>query len=187
VLVIGATNRPEELDEAARRRMPKQLYVPLPCGAARAAMLDRALQPRADAGGGGGGGGGAGVTHALSPADVGVVVARTAGYSGSDMRALIQEACQGPVRDALRRPATTAGEGGGSGGGGAPGARPPPPALAGLTPADLRPVTLRDFAAAARVQRPSVAPEEVARYEAYDAKHGAKYVEGGVEDVEMEW
>lgn len=30
VLLIGATNRPEELDEAARRRMPKQLYIPLP-------------------------------------------------------------------------------------------------------------------------------------------------------------
>ncbi|KAL0044341.1 hypothetical protein WJX82_000756, partial [Trebouxia sp. C0006] len=25
VLLVGATNRPEELDEAARRRMPKQL------------------------------------------------------------------------------------------------------------------------------------------------------------------
>jgi SpoVK/Ycf46/Vps4 family AAA+-type ATPase len=37
ILVIGATNRPEELDEAARRRLPKQLYVPLPCGAARRA------------------------------------------------------------------------------------------------------------------------------------------------------
>ena len=31
VLLIGATNRPEELDEAARRRLPKQLYIPLPC------------------------------------------------------------------------------------------------------------------------------------------------------------
>ena len=30
VLLVGATNRPEELDEAARRRMPKQLYIPLP-------------------------------------------------------------------------------------------------------------------------------------------------------------
>ncbi|GIL54444.1 hypothetical protein Vafri_9981 [Volvox africanus] len=39
VLVIGATNRPEELDEAARRRMPKQLYIPLPCTAARYQML----------------------------------------------------------------------------------------------------------------------------------------------------
>jgi len=33
----------QELDEAARRRLPKQLYIPLPCGAARRQMLDRGL------------------------------------------------------------------------------------------------------------------------------------------------
>lgn len=141
VLVVGATNRPEELDEAARRRLPKQLYVPLPCADARAAMLARALRP------------GCGVSVSLSDADTARIVDRTAGYSGSDMRALIAEACQGPVRDALA----------------APGA-----ALAGLAPGDLRPVALRDFAAAARAQRPSVEEGEVARYEAYNARHGAK-------------
>ena len=30
ILVVGATNRPQDLDEAARRRMVKRLYVPLP-------------------------------------------------------------------------------------------------------------------------------------------------------------
>lgn len=34
---------PQELDEAARRRLPKQLYIPLPCASARRLMLDRAL------------------------------------------------------------------------------------------------------------------------------------------------
>lgn len=29
-LLIGATNRPQELDEAARRRLVKRLYIPLP-------------------------------------------------------------------------------------------------------------------------------------------------------------
>ena len=108
VLLVGATNRPEvcpgfhlprghtvimpapaklaymlqELDEAARRRMPKQLYIPLPCANARKALLARHLGPRA------------GVTAALSEADTDKLVARTQGYSGSDMRALIQEACQ---------------------------------------------------------------------------------------------
>jgi SpoVK/Ycf46/Vps4 family AAA+-type ATPase len=30
ILVIGATNRPQELDEPARRRLVKRLYIPLP-------------------------------------------------------------------------------------------------------------------------------------------------------------
>lgn len=33
----------QELDEAARRRLPKQLYIPLPCAGARRTMLDREL------------------------------------------------------------------------------------------------------------------------------------------------
>jgi SpoVK/Ycf46/Vps4 family AAA+-type ATPase len=30
VVIVGATNRPEELDEAARRRFVKRIYIPLP-------------------------------------------------------------------------------------------------------------------------------------------------------------
>lgn len=30
LLIVGATNRPQELDEAARRRFVKRLYIPLP-------------------------------------------------------------------------------------------------------------------------------------------------------------
>lgn len=40
------------------------------------------------------------MTSSLSDQDMAKVVAKTAGYSGSDMRNLIQEACQGPIRDA---------------------------------------------------------------------------------------
>lgn len=79
VLLIGATNRPEELDEAARRRLPKQLYIPLPCALARQQMIERGLR---------------GVRHALTEGDLSRIVQRTAGYSGSDMRNLTQEACQ---------------------------------------------------------------------------------------------
>ena len=35
ILIIGATNRPNELDEAVRRRFVKRLYIPLPNRAGR--------------------------------------------------------------------------------------------------------------------------------------------------------
>ena len=47
MLLIGATNRPQELDDGARRRLAKQLYIPLPRAAARRAMVTNIL--RADA------------------------------------------------------------------------------------------------------------------------------------------
>ncbi|KAI8471719.1 MAG: P-loop containing nucleoside triphosphate hydrolase protein [Monoraphidium minutum] len=157
VLLIGATNRPEELDEAARRRMPKQLYIPLPCGEARRQMILRQLGP------------GASVEAQLTDAELDKVVAKTEGYSGSDMRNLIQEACQGPVREAV---VAAGGE-----------------RVAQLRGEDLRPVRLRDFQAAAKAQRASVTTAEIARYEQYNDRHGAKYVPlsaAGADGTEMD-
>ena len=99
--------------------MPKQLYVPLPCAAARCAAEQRwpallarrasqtwlpcMLQPprrhtlvhgRREAMLKRHLGEERGIACTLSPADLAKVVVKTAGYSGSDMRALIQEACQ---------------------------------------------------------------------------------------------
>ncbi|KAA6417740.1 MAG: fidgetin 1-like, partial [Trebouxia sp. A1-2] len=158
VLLVGATNRPEELDEAARRRMPKQLYIPLPCAAARRQMIERQL------------GNGSGIAAELSETDLSKIVAKTEGYSGSDMRNLIQEACQGPVRNAMGQAAQLS-------------------ALAQLSEADLRPVILKDFQIAAKAQRASVEPAEVVRYEEYDNRHGARYVDASAAaaDMEEEW
>ena len=44
ILVVGATNRPHEIDEAARRRLVKKLYVPLPNAAARGQLMRRLLR-----------------------------------------------------------------------------------------------------------------------------------------------
>ena len=148
VLLVGATNRPEELDEAARRRMPKQMYIPLPCEKAREEMIHRVLTHGS-------------IASQLSAEDVAKVVAKTEGYSGSDMKNLIQEACQGPIREAVRRAGA---------------------AVATLKEQDLRPVVLKDFAVASKAQRASTEPSEILRYEEYNGKHGAKIVEGGEED-----
>lgn len=40
ILIIGATNRPDDLDEAVRRRLVKRLYIPLPNAAARKQYIE---------------------------------------------------------------------------------------------------------------------------------------------------
>jgi len=85
VLVVGATNRPQELDEAARRRLVKKLYIPLPDYASRLQLLKYTMSKP-------------GVEHCLSESDMEGIVARAEGYSGSDMAALCTEASMGPIR-----------------------------------------------------------------------------------------
>ncbi|XP_037280415.2 fidgetin-like protein 1 [Rhipicephalus microplus] len=83
LLIVGATNRPKELDEAARRRLAKRLYIPLPEKAARRQMVCRLL---------------AQVKHCLSEEDIDSVASLTQGYSGADMAQLCKEAALGPIR-----------------------------------------------------------------------------------------
>ncbi|XP_077533721.1 fidgetin-like protein 1 isoform X2 [Haemaphysalis longicornis] len=83
LLIVGATNRPKELDEAARRRLSKRLYIPLPEKASRRQMVCRLLSQ---------------VEHCLSEEDIDAVAARTRGYSGADMTHLCREAALGPIR-----------------------------------------------------------------------------------------
>ncbi|KAJ3165027.1 hypothetical protein HK101_000298 [Irineochytrium annulatum] len=84
ILMIGATNRPQEIDEAARRRFRKRLYVPLPEAEARHQMVTNALKKQ---------------THSLTEEEINTVVKMTEGYSGSDMDGLVREAAIGPIRD----------------------------------------------------------------------------------------
>jgi len=84
ILMIGATNRPQEIDEAARRRFRKKLYIPLPEDGARHSLVTRLIAKQ---------------DHALTESDVEAIVQKTAGYSGSDMDGLVREAALGPIRD----------------------------------------------------------------------------------------
>jgi fidgetin-like protein 1 len=83
ILVIGATNRPQELDDAARRRLVKRLYIPLPEPEARQALIRHLLRNE---------------NHCLQPQDFHLVAEKCAGYSGSDITALCTEAALMPVR-----------------------------------------------------------------------------------------
>ncbi|KAL1922935.1 uncharacterized protein VTP21DRAFT_9311 [Calcarisporiella thermophila] len=83
ILVVGATNRPQELDEAARRRFRKRLYIPLPECEARCSIVKNLLQ---------------GQKHSLTEEEIMDIGKLTEGYSGSDMDGLCREAALGPIR-----------------------------------------------------------------------------------------
>jgi SpoVK/Ycf46/Vps4 family AAA+-type ATPase len=81
VLVIGATNRPRDLDTAVLRRLPRQFHVPRPTTAERADILKILL-------------GGEG-----SEVDVAAVAAATPGFTGSDLKQLLGVARLRVVRE----------------------------------------------------------------------------------------
>ncbi|KAJ1671863.1 Fidgetin-like protein 1, partial [Coemansia sp. RSA 1694] len=83
IILVGATNRPQELDEAARRRFPKRLYVPLPDRLGRRAIVTNLLKSQ---------------VHGLDDSHLDLVCDRTAGFSGADMDTLCREAAFGPIR-----------------------------------------------------------------------------------------
>lgn len=83
VLMIGATNRPQELDEAARRRFTKRLYIPLPEEQDRQALLRVLLTKN---------------KHELTDEEIRLLAKDTAGFSGADLKALCTDAAMGPIR-----------------------------------------------------------------------------------------
>lgn len=84
LLIMGATNRPSELDDAVIRRLVKRIYIPLPEPVARRTLIDRLMSTLSDD---------------LTDTDRDAIVALTEGYSGSDLKALCAEAAMGPVRE----------------------------------------------------------------------------------------
>ncbi|GET87237.1 katanin-like protein [Leishmania tarentolae] len=162
VLLIGATNRPDELDEAARRRMEKRLYIPLPDEAARRELIQRllrSLSPSEVDGDGDVGGTGEApraaaatttrVTHTLTDADLDNLVRNTEGYSGADLKQLCREAAMGPLREMSVVQ------------------------LSAVAAADLRPVQRKDFRQALKRLKPSVGPAEVHRYVEWNTLFGS--------------
>lgn len=84
VIVMGATNKPQELDDAVLRRLVKRIYVPLPDENVRRLLLKHKLKGQA---------------FSLPGGDLERLVRETEGYSGSDLQALCEEAAMMPIRE----------------------------------------------------------------------------------------
>lgn len=135
VLVLAATNRPFDLDEAVIRRLPRRLMVNLPDAPNRAKILRVIL-----------------AKEELSPdVDFDAIANMTDGYSGSDLKNLCVAAAHRPIREILEREkkehAVALGEG-----------RAPPP-LSGSS--DIRPLNMDDFRRAHEQVCASVSSESV--------------------------
>lgn len=82
VLVMAATNRPFDLDDAVLRRLSRRLLVDLPDQAARVQILQKVLQHE----------------ELAADVDLSAIAAKTQGYSGSDLKALCVAASYQAVR-----------------------------------------------------------------------------------------
>ena len=87
ILILGATNRIQDIDEAILRRMPKKFPVSLPAAPQRRRILDLILRDtRLD----------------KNNFDMDYLVRVTAGLSGSDIKEACRDAAMVPVREFIR-------------------------------------------------------------------------------------
>jgi len=87
VFVIGATNRPEQLDNALCRpgRLDTLVYVPLPDEASRAGILKAQLRK----------------TPIADDIDINYIASRTHGFSGADLGFVTQRAVKLAIKQAI--------------------------------------------------------------------------------------
>lgn len=85
VIVLAATNRPQDLDEAFRRRLEKRIYIPLPNEKGRKALFEINLK-------------GIKISEEVS---FDILCKKTKGYSGADISNVCREAAMMPMRKKL--------------------------------------------------------------------------------------
>eukprot|EP01059_Diplonema_ambulator_P020992 TRINITY_DN34971_c0_g1_i1.p1 TRINITY_DN34971_c0_g1~~TRINITY_DN34971_c0_g1_i1.p1 ORF type:complete len:162 (+),score=17.26 TRINITY_DN34971_c0_g1_i1:164-649(+) len=88
VLVLAATNRPQDIDSAHLRRFPKRVHIPLPDKPSRADHLTYLLKKNKS-----------GIASSLSSSDISKIASLTESYSFSDLTSLAREAAMMPLRD----------------------------------------------------------------------------------------
>nr|6PE0_A Chain A, Membrane-spanning ATPase-like protein [Thermochaetoides thermophila]6PE0_B Chain B, Membrane-spanning ATPase-like protein [Thermochaetoides thermophila]6PE0_C Chain C, Membrane-spanning ATPase-like protein [Thermochaetoides thermophila]6PE0_D Chain D, Membrane-spanning ATPase-like protein [Thermochaetoides thermophila]6PE0_E Chain E, Membrane-spanning ATPase-like protein [Thermochaetoides thermophila]6PE0_F Chain F, Membrane-spanning ATPase-like protein [Thermochaetoides thermophil len=87
IVVLGATNRINDIDEAILRRMPKQFPVPLPGLEQRRRILELVLRG----------------TKRDPDFDLDYIARVTAGMSGSDIKETCRDAAMAPMREYIRQ------------------------------------------------------------------------------------
>jgi len=88
LVILAATNAPWHLDSAFRRpgRFDRIIFVPPPDAGARAEILKVHLKGKP-----------------VGVVDYGAVAAKTAGFSGADMKALVDRAAEGKLKEAMEK------------------------------------------------------------------------------------
>lgn len=84
LLVMGATNRPQELDIASIRRFPKRIYIRLPDAEARSDLLTHLLSKH---------------DFAINSSQISGLAKKCVNYSFSDLTNLAKDAAYGPIRE----------------------------------------------------------------------------------------
>merc|ERR1712151_608774 len=87
VMVLAATNRPWDLDEALRRRLEKRIYIPLPASEGRNQLFDINLKD----------------VKMSDDANIPELVKRTEGYSGADVTNVCREAAMMGLRKRMAK------------------------------------------------------------------------------------
>lgn len=87
IIVVAATNRPEDCDPALLRRFSVRVIVGLPCLRDRKKIIRRYLK---------------GIETSISPPQLHEIAAATDGWSGSDLESLTREAVMAPIRECIR-------------------------------------------------------------------------------------
>jgi SpoVK/Ycf46/Vps4 family AAA+-type ATPase len=87
VIVLAATNRPEDCDPALLRRFGLRLYVGYPTVRDRARLIRKHLRE---------------IDHSLVASDWAALATATEGWSGSDLQHWVREASMAPVRECLQ-------------------------------------------------------------------------------------
>ncbi|XP_066584571.1 outer mitochondrial transmembrane helix translocase isoform X2 [Prorops nasuta] len=85
VIIMGATNRPQDLDRAILRRMPATFHIGLPNKAQRTQVLSLILE-----------------NEPIANVDIEKLASQTQGFSGSDLQELCRNAAVYRIRDYLK-------------------------------------------------------------------------------------